>query len=331
MAQATGGLPLVISASVDFTAGPYGQITIEGHSLPTSPDVSLGGTVLTPVISASPTQIVASLESVAGIQHAPGDYLLILSKRDMPHAAFVVTVGEVGPAGPKGRTGAKGDRGDTGPQGLTGPSGPQGPPGTATGGAGEPVGALLAYAGSTAPVGWLLADGSAVGRATYPALFTVIGTTYGAGDFSTTFNLPDLRGRIAVGVGSNPNVALGNSDSTSEPERQPLHTHLAPPHSHGLGSLGVAAAGSLHAAFSFASKAIEPCNNSGLGCQLMVQSISPGGGSPPIVPVSAFTEPHGHGLSGRIGSTTGVDGDGFMTTAASGPSWVVFNYVIRAQ
>ncbi|RWZ78929.1 MAG: hypothetical protein EOT05_00085 [Candidatus Microsaccharimonas sossegonensis] len=55
---------------------------------------------------------------------------------------------------------------------------------------------------SAAPSGYLLEDGSAVSRTTYAALFAVIGTTYGAGNGSTTFNLPDSRGRVAVNLSS---------------------------------------------------------------------------------------------------------------------------------
>lgn len=60
-------------------------------------------------------------------------------------------------------------------------------------------GVVLPYAGTAAPDGWMLCHGQAVSRTTYAHLFTVIGTTYGAGDGSTTFNLPDLRGRVAAG------------------------------------------------------------------------------------------------------------------------------------
>jgi microcystin-dependent protein len=65
----------------------------------------------------------------------------------------------------------------------------------------SPTGTVVAFAGSTAPSGWLLCDGGSTGvlRTTYSALFAVIGTTYGAGDGSTTFNVPDLRGRVAAG------------------------------------------------------------------------------------------------------------------------------------
>ena len=64
------------------------------------------------------------------------------------------------------------------------------------------AGIIAPYAGSSAPVGWLMCDGSAVSRTTYSELFNAIGTTYGAGDGSTTFNLPDLKGRVPVGAGT---------------------------------------------------------------------------------------------------------------------------------
>ena len=63
-----------------------------------------------------------------------------------------------------------------------------------------PVGAQLPFGGTDVPYGWLLCDGSAVSRTDYADLFAVIGTAYGAGDGSTTFNLPDKRGRVSVGL-----------------------------------------------------------------------------------------------------------------------------------
>lgn len=64
------------------------------------------------------------------------------------------------------------------------------------------VGEISAFAGSTIPQGFLFCDGSAVSRTTYANLFAVIGTSFGAGDGSTTFNLPDMRGRVIVGYKS---------------------------------------------------------------------------------------------------------------------------------
>jgi microcystin-dependent protein len=65
-----------------------------------------------------------------------------------------------------------------------------------------PAGAVQAFAMNNAPNGWLAADGTAVSRSTYAALFAAISTTYGAGDGSTTFALPDLRGIFVRGSGS---------------------------------------------------------------------------------------------------------------------------------
>jgi len=62
-----------------------------------------------------------------------------------------------------------------------------------------PYGTVWAYGGTAAPTGWLLCDGSAISRTTYADLFTAIGTTYGSGDGSTTFNIPDIRGRVIAG------------------------------------------------------------------------------------------------------------------------------------
>ena len=69
-----------------------------------------------------------------------------------------------------------------------------------------PTGVVLPFGGPTVPNGWLLANGAAISRTTYANLFDKIGTTYGAGDGSTTFNLPDLRDRFIEGAGSH---ALG--------------------------------------------------------------------------------------------------------------------------
>ena len=77
------------------------------------------------------------------------------------------------------------------------------------------VGMVTPYAGSSAPSGWLFCDGTAVSRATYSALFAITSTTYGVGDGATTFNLPDLRSRVAIGVGTGTKVATFASRSSN--------------------------------------------------------------------------------------------------------------------
>jgi microcystin-dependent protein len=67
-------------------------------------------------------------------------------------------------------------------------------------GSNVPAGAIVDWPGSTAPSGWLLCQGQAVSRTTYAALFAVCGTTFGIGDGSSTFNLPNPKGRVVVGL-----------------------------------------------------------------------------------------------------------------------------------
>ena len=77
-----------------------------------------------------------------------------------------------------------------------------------------PTGMIMAFAGSTAPTGFLLCDGSAVSRTTYADLYAVIGDTYGAGDGSTTFNVPNLQDKFLQGAGTN---SLGTTMSAGLP------------------------------------------------------------------------------------------------------------------
>lgn len=78
-----------------------------------------------------------------------------------------------------------------------------------------PPGIIMAYPVASAPSGWLLCGGAAVSRTTYAALFAVIGTYFGAGDGSTTFNLPDLRGRVVAGADTMGGSAAGRLTSTT--------------------------------------------------------------------------------------------------------------------
>lgn len=76
----------------------------------------------------------------------------------------------------------------------------------------NPIGSIVSYGGATAPSGWLLCQGQAISRTIYAELFAVIGTAYGSGDGSTTFNLPDLRETIPVGVGENDVQTIADHD-----------------------------------------------------------------------------------------------------------------------
>ena len=110
--------------------------------------------------------------------------------------------------------------------------------GAATWNAVPPVGVITAFAGSTAPTGYLICDGAAVSRATYAALFTIIGTTYGIGNGSTTFNLPDLRSKTIVGVGQGSGLTNRTLASTGGAETKTLAVSEMPSHNHTINDPG---------------------------------------------------------------------------------------------
>ena len=125
-----------------------------------------------------------------------------------------------------------------------------------------PAGLVAPYAGSSAPAGYLLCDGTAVSRTTYATLFAVVSTTYGIGDGSTTFNIPDLKGRVIAGKEATPTRLTGalcgivgstlgatggdqalhththaptvTASQSAHQHTQPAHYHSTPDHSHGL-------------------------------------------------------------------------------------------------
>lgn len=89
------------------------------------------------------------------------------------------------------------------------------------------TGVVKMFAGSAAPSGYLMCDGSAVSRTTYAALFGVIGTAWGAGDGSTTFNLPDMGGRVPVGVGTATGAAGATAHTLGQKAGEETHTLTA--------------------------------------------------------------------------------------------------------
>lgn len=88
-----------------------------------------------------------------------------------------------------------------------------------------PVGGIIPVASASAPAGFLECDGSAVSRTTYASLFAVVGTTYGAGDGSTTFNVPDLRGEFIRGWDHGRGVDSGRALGSSQADELEAHTH----------------------------------------------------------------------------------------------------------
>jgi microcystin-dependent protein len=124
---------------------------------------------------------------------------------------------------------------------------------TATNNTVIPTGSMQMFAAAAAPTGWVLCDGSAINRTTYSALFAVIGTTFGAGNGTTTFNVPDMRGRAPIGVGTGSGLTaralageVGAETHALTEAQMPNHYHqmrgpnaITAPQNGGVGSGGV--------------------------------------------------------------------------------------------
>lgn len=160
------------------------------------------------------------------------------------------------------------------------------------GGGAVPIGVVNPFAGSTAPNSWLICDGSAVSRSTYAGLFAVIGTSYGSGDGSSTFNLPNLTNRFPLGSGSRGRGATGGAESVQ------LTTSQMPSHSHSYsaGNTGSSAPGT-------GSVTVQ----SGTGATV------------------AATGSHSHSQSGSIGS------NGSDQAHENMPPFQVLTYIIKAR
>ncbi len=101
------------------------------------------------------------------------------------------------------------------------------------------TGEIRLFAGGYAPEGWHFCDGSLVSTNTYPALYSLIGTTYGSGN--GTFGLPNLKGRLPVGTGQGPNLPVYTLGQTGGEESVMLQPANLPAHSHAISASSQAA------------------------------------------------------------------------------------------
>lgn len=138
-----------------------------------------------------------------------------------------------------------------------------------------PSGSIVMYGGTSAPSGWLICDGSQASRSTYSALFAIVGTTFGAGNGTTTFNLPDLRDRFAIGksgtkaLGSTGGAATVNlaHDHGGATDPHTLITAELPAHSHNVTYNAIFTAGGAEPAVVPFNGALtlDPTSNTGSG------------------------------------------------------------------
>ena len=222
-----------------------------------------------------------------------------------------------------------------------------------------PTGASTFWFTNTAPTGWLICNGSAISRSVYADLFAVLGTTYGAGDGSTTFNLPDLRQRFPLGkAASGTGATLGATGGSID------HTHGVPAHYHGMGTGATLSVDINHDHGSFTSGAGSAHNHgitdSGHTHNIWTNTDVPGGGSARrgvagtdvnnIAGMDSATtgitinneSAHTHSIdvpalgataktpTGSIGLVTGgVDGNASMTSGSNNPPFIAVNFIIK--
>ena len=111
---------------------------------------------------------------------------------------------------------------------------------------GVPAGSVFSFATTTVPTGYLECNGAAVSRSTYASLFSAISTTWGVGDGSSTFNLPDLRGQFVRGWDNSAGVDSGRSFASSQSDQNKSHNHSINDsgHNHTAGNWGGSFGGS---------------------------------------------------------------------------------------
>lgn len=171
-----------------------------------------------------------------------------------------------------------------------------------------PVGTVLSTARPSAPTGYLLCEGQAVSRTKYAALYGAIGTSFGTGDGSTTFNLPDLRGRVPVGVDAGANRVTANNGLGKAAGHQALQQHW-----HDAGALTTSNESTNHAHNLgwFGQTRHEGNLNA-------YDAVCVGGNTP----TSGVTANHNHDVSG----ITGPAGSG---NSENMPPYQILNYMIK--
>ncbi|PKO58112.1 MAG: phage tail protein [Betaproteobacteria bacterium HGW-Betaproteobacteria-18] len=202
--------------------------------------------------------------------------------------------------------------------------------GDSSGSGSVPAGAVMAWTTATAPQGWLECNGSAVSRTTYANLYAVLGTQYGAGDGSTTFNLPDLRGRTIIGLdnmGGSAALRVAAATSLGQAAGAETHYHTGGAHAHAL-------ANHTHVVNDFAPDVQIPRSGWGITYTTAVGALAVTSGdgytfNPDNRDMLPFTDTvHGLGTGGGIGSS---DSGGAVSTSTSSSMnpYIALNWIVK--
>jgi microcystin-dependent protein len=181
-----------------------------------------------------------------------------------------------------------------------------------------PVGTILMFGGSKAPPGYLLCDGLPVSRTIYAVLFGVLGTRYGIGDGSTTFNLPNLKNRFPVGLspGTAPASALAQ---TGGEEFHTLTATEIPAHGHPTGN-----ANSYFQATAGEYAYLTTGSSDSAAYQGAITSAG-GSGTGAYVYITPSDNPAGTGTAGLLSLTGNTGGGG---THNNMPPYITLNFII---
>ena len=245
---------------------------------------------------------------------------------------------------------------------VVGPAGADGTNGTNGVDATAPTGAIMLFPVAEPPTGWLLCDGSAVDRTTYSALFALIGIIYGSGDGTTTFNLPNTKGRIPVGrdaaqtefdvigeVGGAKTHILATTEIPSHQHTMANHTHsgtsstVSSGHTHNF-STGGRSAAHTHSLTVLIGKLASLANSTGASPGQIIGGVADTR-TQQVIPGSSFgTESADHTHSGTTGDinqnhthtlTTGGPSNNTSDAAGGGGAhnnlqpYIVLNYIIK--
>ena len=183
------------------TTAPAAKLEVVGTAQVTGA-LNVGGQLLSASSGTTSAPAIADATGVSGISFPSG------------HVAFSQASTERMRINPNGAIGIGGENYGTSGQVLT--SGGSGAAPSWADVVGVPAGSVVQFAMNTAPTGWLKANGAAVSRTTYATLFAAINTTFGSGDGSTTFNLPDLRGEFLRGWDDGRGVDSGRAFGSAQ-------------------------------------------------------------------------------------------------------------------
>lgn len=177
----------------------------------------------------------------------------------------------------------------------------------------------MPYAGATSPEGWLLCDGTAINRTTYANLFALIGTTYGSGNGTTTFNVPDMRSRMPIGAGAGTGLtsralaATGGAESVAIASGNlPLHQHTIA-HTHGVTIASAAFTSDVPSNNTTANE-----GGSGTGYPNDNTTSGPSAGGSDGASDTAHTHSHNHSNSDTYYNAYHSHGVYYVTDAGSG-------------